>query len=328
MATKVLVTGAAGYIGSQLCGYLLRAGYHVIAVDNLMYNNMHALLGHLGDSRFEFYKMDVRDGLSIIASRSDVVIPLAALVGAPLCEQRRPEAWAVNYGAVKELVESLSPGQRVILPNTNSGYGATNGETFCVEEDELNPISEYGRSKCEAEKAVLDHENSVVLRLATVFGSSPRMRMDLMVNDFTASLEKISRGFMHVSPIDGLPAGRFRLYEPGFKRNFVSVRDVSRVFCHFMFNYYHHGVFNVGLSDANLTKMELAHTICDELGLDRGVVVEAEGKDVDGRNYLVSNDKLLSTGFRFGHSLLSGIREVIWICRTHSVEELQKMRNV
>lgn len=319
--TRVMVTGCAGYVGSVLVGELLARKYQVTGVDNLFFGNGSALLPHLGDPNFTFVKADVQDDLQMsrLAMWCDAVVPLAALVGAPLCEKDEDhKRWAAstNSWAVSNLMAVLSKDQRVVYPNTNSGYGTTDGTRACVETDPLTPISLYGVTKGEGEKAVLDHPNGVSFRLATVFGASPRMRLDLMVNDFTHKLYRDR----HIS-----------LFEPHFLRNYVGVRDVARAFIYAL----EHpdrvkpGAYNLGLPTANLTKAQLARTVCHELGLPLEKCVSVgDGKDPDQRNYLVSNDKILATGFAFGHTLFQGIREVMQVVATHTPEQLKSMRNV
>jgi len=317
---KILVTGCAGYVGSVLVGRLLDWGYTVVGVDKLMFNNGPALLPYLGHPCFEFHELDVQDTLPVsgLAAECDVVIPLAALVGAPLCDKdgRHNEmAHAVNYWAVKNLVKGLSHHQLVIYPNTNSGYGTTEGTRACTEDDQLAPISTYGWTKGEGEKAVLDHPKGVSFRLATVFGASPRMRLDLMVNDFTVKLKRDKS---------------ISIFEPHFMRNFVGVQDVACAFIHAIQRPKRvaPGAYNLGLPDANLTKMQLAHEVCDVLGLPLSAATVGAGEDPDKRNYLVSNDKILATGFRFGHRLVDGIREVATVYDTHTPAQLAQMRNV
>ncbi len=332
--TTVLVTGAAGYIGSVLCGELLHRGLKVIGVDSLIYNNGSAVLPLLGHRQFSFVRQDVRDATAIYrdcGKQADVIIPLAALVGAPVCDRHPIGAEQVNFNAVADLCSQMSSDQLLIYPNTNSGYGQTTGDESCVETDPLNPISIYGRTKCRAEQYVLDHHTrTVVFRLATVFGASPRMRLDLMVNDFTRRLVDIRQRVRL-----GYQRDLLHIFEPHFKRNFVHVRDVTGAFFHTIAHQESDvtpsrmsGVYNLGLPDSNLTKLELAHRICNIIGLSRDHVVESAGKDPDQRNYIVSNDKVLATGFQFANSLDKGIREVAQLCEMMSNEETSRMTNV
>jgi nucleoside-diphosphate-sugar epimerase len=227
----------------------------------------------------------------------DVIIPLAALVGAPLCAKDPDAACAVNLGAVELVLQLRDPAQRVIYPNTNSGYGLGQGESFCTEDTPLNPISVYGRTKCQAEQAVLSAGNSITFRLATVFGVSPRMRLDLLVNDFT--YRAVNDGFVV-------------LFEAHFMRNYVHVRDVARAFVHAMDNFdaMQGLAYNVGLSEANLSKLELCERI--KLQVPGFYFVEAAlGEDPDKRNYVVSNARIEATGYQPTVSLDNGIRELI-----------------
>lgn len=315
---KVAVIGAAGYLGSQTCGDLLRRGYQVVAIDKLLYSNARSIFHLLGHPNFEFYREDIRNTEAIrkLISACDVVGVLAAIVGQPACASNPKYAEEVNYFAVRDLMHHISPAQRVISFCTNSGYGETDGNRFCTEDDGLTPISLYAVSKVEAEKCVLKHRNAVSLRLATVFGVSPRPRLDLLVNDFTVRLMKIK-----------YEGGQLKLFEPHFYRNFVGVRDVSSAFQHMIENPWT-GVFNCGLPTANLTKMQLAHTICDVIGVSKNSVVESDGRDPDRRNYLVSNEKLLRTGFQFKHGLEQGIREIANLYKLTTEAERAVMNNV
>ena len=319
----------------------------VIGIDNLMYNNGSALLPLLGDRNFVFERLDARDAASLYAEigwEADVILPLAALVGAPVCANKPLAAKQVNFNAVADLCDLMSPHQFLIYPNTNSGYGQTDGDRPCLETDPLNPISVYGKTKCGAEEYVLSRNGrSVVFRLATVFGASPRMRMDLMVNDFTRKLWTVQNRLRHRQTLEKEPlipsqqriwdnlAPTLGIFEPHFQRNFVHVRDVANAFCFAMESQLSDrplsGVYNLGLPDSNMTKLELAHTICDVLGMSRECVTESVGKDPDQRNYIVSNDKILTTGFEFQHSLNRGIREVEQICRMTSHAVLDTMNN-
>ncbi len=305
---KVLVTGAAGYIGSVLCQHLLNCGHEVVGVDSLVFSNGHAILSLLGHKRFCFYPLDVRQtAMEVLVNQCDAVIHLAALVGAPLCDKQPAEARDVNYESVRQLMKMVSPDHRILFPNTNSGYGQTDGTKEVTEEDVLAPVSLYGRTKCEAENVILNHPNAVAFRLATVFGASPRMRFDLMVNDFTSKLYFLKNrlncfknGVFSSCTREDL---EFSIFEPHFKRNFVHVRDVCRAFTYALDKRAMKGVYNLGLPSANLTKLELAHKICEVVGVSREAIITAEGRDPDQRNYLVSNDKVLRAGFVFRHEL-------------------------
>jgi nucleoside-diphosphate-sugar epimerase len=295
---RILVTGGAGYLGSILVPALLRAG-HRIAVLDMFRHGQPSLLDVCADPRLEVIRGDARekDTLAPLVARADVLIPLAALVGAPACDADRVAARTTNLDAVRLLLSLRSPDQRVLFPCTNSGYGIGQKDRFCTEETPLRPISLYGETKVEAEKAVLDAGNSLSFRLATVFGVSPRMRMDLLVNDFVWRA-------LHDSAVV--------LYEAHFKRNFIHIRDVAAAFLHGLahFDTMKGGPYNVGLSDANLSKRELCEKI--RTHLPRFAFTEAAvGKDVDQRDYIVSNEKIERTGFRAAFNLDDGIRELI-----------------
>jgi nucleoside-diphosphate-sugar epimerase len=298
MSYRILVTGGAGYLGSILVPELLRAGHQVTVLDNFMFRQ-NSLAQCAADPNFDVVRGDVRDADTIarLLKDADVVIPLAALVGAPLCKADPVGATTTNRDAQLALIKALSPSQRVLMPITNSGYGIGESGKFCTEETPLRPISLYGVHKVEVEKAALDRGNSISFRLATVFGMAPRMRIDLLVNDFT-----------HRAVNDRFVV----LFESHFKRNYIHVRDVTRVFMHALDNFESMAgrPYNVGLSDANLSKMELCAKIKEHL--PDFVYLEAPvGEDPDKRDYIVSNERIESTGFKPAHSLDMGIKELI-----------------
>lgn len=313
MSIRVGIIGGAGYIGSILTDTMLKQGFEVVVTDNFKYNNQAATYGFLGHPNYKLFWGDIRQPLEM-ANWADVVIPLAAIVGAPACERNPVEAVEVNQKAIAYLVKHCSPRQRIIFPNSNSGYGKQ-GELVCVEENPLTPISLYGRTKCEAEKAVLDHPNSLVFRLATVFGASPRMRFDLLVNNWVEKL-------VYESEIT--------VYQPEYKRNFIHVRDVARAFAHAILHPGMKGVYNLGDDTANMTKLHLANLISSHLGFNKGhyPVKIGEGSDPDQRDYLVSNSKLARTGFNCYYNIDAGIDEVIDICNFTPSDMVAKMRNV
>jgi nucleoside-diphosphate-sugar epimerase len=296
---NVLVTGGAGYLGSILVPALLDRGFAVTVVDNFMYgqDSLAAVCHH---PAFSVVRGDVRsmETMKPLLKDADIVIPLAARVGAPLCDRDPAAATSTNLTAVVEMLAHLSREQRVLLPVTNSGYGVGEADRFCTEESPMRPVSLYGRDKVQAEQVLLDrHPSALSFRLATVFGMSPRMRLDLLVNDFTYRAS----------------ADRFIvLFEGHFKRNFIHVRDVARAFLHGIehFDTMKGGPYNVGLSDANLSKVELCQRI--QKHVPSFVFVESNvGEDPDKRDYIVSNEKIERTGFRPAHSLDDGIRELL-----------------
>ena len=300
MDKRVLVTGGLGYLGSILCEHLLAAGHRVQAVDNLMYGVGQQGLFHLcANPAFEFVKGDVRDESLMrgLVSGVDVIIHLAAIVGASACDRDPLLATTVNLDAVRLLSRLRGPRQLVIYPNTNSGYGATSGESFCTEESPLRPISLYGRTKVEAETLLLQQPNTIALRLATVFGMSPRMRLDLLVNHFVYTPYK---------------EGYLVIFEKDFKRNFIHVRDVADC----MFHCIAHAEtmqgqpYNVGLDLANLSKEELALKVKEYVP---GFYIHFApiGEDPDKRNYIVSSRRLHEAGFVPGRSLDNGIKELL-----------------
>lgn len=298
MKKHVFITGGAGYLGSILCEHLLDKGYRVTVLDSLMYGEQN--LNHLcANPDFDFHRGDARDEKLVgsLIRDADVLIPLAAIVGAPACDLDPLMASSTNRDAIAMLCRIRRPEQLIIYPTTNSGYGTKTGDVFCTEESSLDPISLYGRTKCEAEEVVLAAGNSITLRLATVFGMSPRPRLDLLVNHFT-----------YAAFFDGYLV----IFEKDFKRNYVHIRDVADCFIHCIENPARMigRPFNVGLDAANLSKEELALKIKEHI--PRFYLHFSEvGSDPDKRNYIVSNQRLADAGFVARRSLDEGIRELI-----------------
>ena len=300
---NVLITGGAGYIGSVLTETLLKVGYNVHVVDTFLENN--SSLCHAATYEgFDCTRADVIDFDSIknLVEKADVIIPLAALVGAPICSRHATIAEMLNYEAVKNIANMVTDEQLLIYPNTNSGYGVMDdGSDFCTEDSPLNPISIYGDTKVRAEDSVIN-KNGIAFRLATVFGSSYRMRIDLMVNDFVWRAHKDNS---------------IVLFESHFRRNFIHIRDVCGAFLHGIKNMetMRGNVYNLGLSSANLTKLELCEKI--KLYFPNLSIIQAEiGEDPDKRDYLVSNQKLERTGWKPAYSLDDGIIELKKYYRT------------
>tara|TARA_Y100000310_G_scaffold316318_1_gene367880 strand:+ start:15732 stop:16667 length:936 start_codon:yes stop_codon:yes gene_type:complete len=295
---KVLITGGAGYIGSVLTRHLLSKGYQVTVLDDLRYKQ-NSLVELANNPLFDFIYGDSRDKelLKKILPEFEVIIPLAALVGMPICNRNKLDAETINRDAVIMISELINENQKIIFPNTNSGYGTKSGETHCTEETPLEPISLYGITKVDAEKALLEKGNAVTLRLATVFGSSPRMRTDLLVNDF------VQRAMFDKCLV---------LFESHFKRNYIHIQDVARVFEHCIRNYdsMKGNAYNVGLDDANLSKKELSLKIKEYLP-ETNIIEEEFAQDPDKRNYIVSNKKVYTTGFLPQYTLDYGIKELI-----------------
>jgi len=294
----ILVTGGAGYLGSTMVPELLKKGYKVTVIDNFMFKQ-NSLANVCSNPNFEIIRGDIRDKkiMKGCMKNADVIIPLAALVGAPLCNEDKIGATTINHDAIEMMFDLSSREQIILMPTTNSAYGTGDKDNFCTEESELRPISQYAIEKVEIEKRLLDMPNSISFRLASVFGMSPRMRLDLLVNDFTY------RAFRDRFVV---------LFESHFKRNYIHVRDVTNVFMHALNNHDNMKgeIYNVGLSDANLSKREL----CEEIqkNIPDFIIMEAKvGKDPDQRNYIVSNEKIESTGFKPSYSLDMGIQDLI-----------------
>ena len=298
MNTRVLVTGGAGYLGSILCEHLLGAGCQVTVLDKLLYGQ-HSLFHLCANPRFEFVWGDARDEpvLQRLVKDADVIIPLAAIVGAPACNRDPWLARSVNLEAIQLLNRLRSPQQLIIYPNTNSGYGTKSGEAFCTEETPLDPISLYGQTKVQAELELLNSPNTITLRLATVFGMSPRMRLDLLVNHF-----------VYAAVTDGYVV----IFEKDFKRNYVHIRDVADCFlyCITHADKMVGRPFNLGLEAANLSKEELALKV-KEYVPKFYLHFAALGSDPDKRNYIVSNQRLREAGFEARRSLDEGIQELL-----------------
>ena len=298
MSEKILVTGGAGYIGSILVPELLRLGYEVTVIDNFMFRQ--ASLNHCCcHSNFHVVNGDIRhtDFIRPFYEEADIIIPLAAYVGAPLCNKDLTGAQSVNHDAVISMLGMLRHDQKILMPTTNSAYGSGTKDNFCDENSPLNPISKYAIDKVAIEKELMRHKNSVSFRLATVFGMAPKMRIDLLVNDFV--YRAVHDRFIV-------------LFEGHFKRNYIHIKDVARTFIHGIENFelMRGNIYNVGLSDANVSKAELCSLIKEHI--PDFVVMEAPfAHDPDQRNYVVSNAKLESTGWKPHVSLDDGIRELI-----------------
>ena len=294
---KVLITGGAGYLGATLTQHLLDNNYKVDVIDNLMYEQI-SLLHLCSHDNFRFINHDVTDFefLKKLISPYDIVIPLAAIVGGPACDGNKELATKVNFEQIKCIVDNIRDDQKLIMPNTNSQYGSSK-ETI-TEESPFNPLSHYAVTKCGAEDYIMNSGNGVCLRLATVFGSSPRMRTDLLVNDF-----------VHKAMVDGYIV----LFESHFKRNYIHVKDIANtfLFCIENYNKMKGDVFNVGLSDANLSKLELAETV--KKYIHNFIIKEDDYKtDFDNRDYIVSNEKLESLGWKPKYTIDDGICELLY----------------
>ena len=301
---KILITGGAGYIGSMLCTKLINFGHQVTVVDILEYDTRS--ISHLYlNKNFTFFKKDVRDKkfLKSIIEKFDFVIPLAGLVGAPLCDKRKKDAKEINFEAVKDLVKLLSKKQKIIFTNSNSGYGIGSKQKFCDEKSPLNPISLYGRTKVDAEKIVMNFPNSISFRLATVFGYSYRMRTDLLLNNLV---------------LLSLRDKKLDIFESNFRRNFIHVNDVCDgiVYAVHNFNKLKSNVYNLGMSKANITKFEMVKKIKKYI---KNLKIKKihNIKDPDKRDYFVSNKKIESKGFKAKIDIDEGILELIEVYKSH-----------
>jgi nucleoside-diphosphate-sugar epimerase len=308
----VLVTGGAGYIGSVLVPELLSQGYRVRVIDNLLFKQT-SLISCFSSPYFSFTKGDIcnYELMDSLIKEADIIIPLAAIVGAPACKENPRLTELVNYESVQYLLKKISPNQKILFPTTNSGYGIGEKGKFCTEETALRPVSLYGKLKVDVERQLLATENAISFRLATVFGASPRMRVDLLVNDF------VYRAFNDRYLV---------LFEEHFKRNYIHIKDVAKAF---LFGLEHFDVmkgqaYNVGLSSANLSKRELCEKIHAYLP-DFYFHSAAIGEDPDKRDYIVSNEKLESLGWKPSYSLEDGIKELIGL---YSFLKANEYRNI
>jgi nucleoside-diphosphate-sugar epimerase len=296
---KVLITGGAGYLGSVIVGKLLEYGYDVVVLDKLLFNQT-SLLQYTSNPNFKFIYGDVRNQIELerLCNESDIIIPLAAIVGFPACASDPKLAKEINYDQIVNIVKyTIGKGKKILYPNTNSGYGIAEGQSECTEESPLTPISVYGQTKCDAENFLRVSTDAIIFRLATVFGVSPRMRTDLLVNDFT--YKAITDKYIVV-------------FEKSFKRNFIHIEDVASAFLYMIQNYdkYKSQVFNVGLSTANLSKQELLEKIQAHVN-DFAVSYNDYYEDPDKRDYIVSNAKIESTGWKPMWDLDMGIKQLI-----------------
>ena len=298
--TRVLVTGGSGYLGSILVEMLVDRGFKTTVVDNLSYSQ-NTLFNLFNTGNLEFVHGDVTNEAFmknlLEKNHYDFIFPLAAIVGYPVSEQKPEVTWLVNYNAIATILKYRKKGQKVIFPTTNSGYGTTSGQVECTEDTPLNPISTYGKSKVAAEKAIIEAGDGICFRLATLFGFSPRMRTDLLVNDF------VYKAFVEKTIV---------LFERKFKRNFLHVRDASRAFLWAMLNWgdMKNSTYNVGHPEYNISKEELVNHIKKQVPTLNVFFAEIN-HDPDKRNYIVSNDRILKTGFTFKYTLEEGISELL-----------------
>ena len=309
---KILITGGAGYLGSVITRNLLKK-HEVIVYDNLMYNQT-SLVDLCHHENFTYHYGDVREWskLKYLVEQVDVIIPLAALVGFPSCEKDKELATSINTTQIQNIVDVMTPDQKILYPNTNSGYGSRT-EGMVDETNDLKKISHYGVTKCEAEDYILQESNGIVFRLATVFGVSSRMRLDLLVNEFVYKL---------------LTDKYITLFEHEFVRNFIHIQDVSSAFEFMIENYDKHQgqIFNVGLSDTNINKKELVERIQQQIP-NTSITYSDYFEDPDKRNYVVSNEKIEATGWKPQYSLDDGITELIQAYKMIVPQESSRYRN-
>ncbi len=301
---KILITGGGGYIGSMLSTELVNLGYEVTVIDQLKYDK--GSLDHLYfNKNFTLVNADARS-LKILKEyihKNEFIIPLAALVGAPLCKKNKKEAISVNFDAIKNILKNINNKNKLIYLTTNSGYGIGKKNKYCDENSVLKPISLYGQTKCDAETEVNKFKNTISFRLATVFGASYRMRSDLLVNNFVQ--RAVDKNFIDI-------------YEPNFRRNFIHIKDVVRgvIFSIRNFNKLKSNIYNLGLSSANITKIDLAKKIKKQIKNLRVKVIKNKS-DPDKRDYFVSNKKIEKKGFKAKISLEQGIKELIQVFKNN-----------
>jgi nucleoside-diphosphate-sugar epimerase len=296
---KILITGGAGYIGCILARELIKKNYKVSVYDNFLFKQYNVFNDLVFNSNFFLIKEDVRN-FSILSKeikKHDIIIPLAAIVGAPACDKIPKVAQAVNFTQIKNILNVISKKQIIILPVTNSGYGIGEENIFCDEQSSLKPISHYGKTKVAAEKILIEHDNFISFRLATVFGLSNRMRTDLLVNDFVYKACKLKK---------------LILFEQNYKRNFIHIRDVVDAIIYGIENFkvFKNNIYNLGLDSANLSKLELSKKIKKHVN-NLKIFITQNRTDPDKRNYIVSNKKILSTGWKPKVDLDTGIKELL-----------------
>ena len=304
---RILITGVAGFIGSKLATELLNLGHDVTGVDVLKYDK--SSINHLYSKKnFHFYKDDISKEKNIkkFIKKKDIIIPLAGLVGAPLCEKFKNEAIKINLNAIKLIINNISAKQKIIYPTSNSGYGVGKKNAYCTEETPLNPISLYGRTKADAEKVVMQHKNSISFRLATVFGYSYRMRSDLLVNNFVKT---------------ALDRNKLEIFEPHFRRNYIHINDIVDAFVFSINNFekLKSNTYNLGLSSANITKLELAKKI-KKYHKSLKIKIILGIKDPDQRDYFVSNKKIEKKGFKAKIKLDEGIKELFKVFKNSNIK--------